>query len=73
MEAAVDILVISALIPDYWPVLAGLTMAAALVLIQCSAAKKCPPLPAASELSAITTDRRSLTSISRISWTEIGG
>jgi hypothetical protein len=33
MEAAVDILVISALIPDYWPLLAGLTLAAALALI----------------------------------------
>jgi hypothetical protein len=29
----VDILVISVLIPDYWPLLAGLTMAAALALV----------------------------------------
>ena len=28
-----DILIISALFPDYWPVLAGLAMAAALVLV----------------------------------------
>ena len=29
----VDILIISALIPDYWPLLAGLTMAVALALV----------------------------------------
>jgi hypothetical protein len=33
MEATVDILIISALIPDYWPLLAGLTMAVALALV----------------------------------------
>jgi len=33
MEATVDVLMISALIPDYWPLLAGLTMAAALALV----------------------------------------
>jgi hypothetical protein len=27
-----DILIISALFPDYWPLMAGLTMAAALAL-----------------------------------------
>jgi len=33
MEATVDILIISALIPDYWLLLAGLAMAAALALV----------------------------------------
>jgi hypothetical protein len=33
MEATVDVLIISALFPDYWPLLAGLTMAAALALV----------------------------------------
>jgi len=33
MEARVDVLIISALIPDYWPLLLGLTMAAALALV----------------------------------------
>ena len=33
MEAMVDVLIISALIPDYWPLLAGLTMAAVLALV----------------------------------------
>jgi hypothetical protein len=33
MEATVDVLIISALIPDYWPLLAGLTMAAVLALV----------------------------------------
>jgi len=32
MELTVDILIISAFMPDYWPLLAGLTMAAVLAL-----------------------------------------
>jgi hypothetical protein len=32
MEATVDVLIITALIPGYWPLLAGLAMAAALAL-----------------------------------------
>jgi hypothetical protein len=33
MELTVDILIISAFMPDYWPLLAGLTMAAVLALV----------------------------------------
>jgi hypothetical protein len=32
VEAMVDVLIISALVPDYWPLLAGLTMAAVLAM-----------------------------------------
>jgi len=32
LEAMVDVLIISALVPDYWPLLAGLTMAAVLAM-----------------------------------------
>jgi hypothetical protein len=33
MEATVDVLIVAALIPDYWPLLAGLAMAVALALV----------------------------------------
>jgi len=33
MEAMVDVLIVIALIPDYWPLLVGLAMAVALALV----------------------------------------
>jgi hypothetical protein len=32
-EATMDVIIISALFPDYWPLLAGLAMAVALALV----------------------------------------
>jgi hypothetical protein len=33
MEATVDVLIVIALMPDYWPLLVGLAMAVALALV----------------------------------------